>query len=203
MAQPLLPQTSRETHPSLPEEFIDSLILSPECPMCTEGYDSVEHIAARIPGCNHCLGKSCLLKLRRSKGDNTRKCPLCRTELWRQYDSDDEDAELHFIQRLWSTLCAIPNEEIPGDSTFETILANLRYSRIRWLSQLDILPCLLFACRVMHSAIRLDDTLSLKSLVLLRDATYYYYYHYYILFLNNHDTLSWEYSARAIEELSL
>jgi hypothetical protein len=92
MAQPSMPES--------PEKFIDSLILSSECPICTEEYDSLEHVVARIPGCNYILGKSCLLKWLHSKCNNADRCPLCRKELYRLYDSDDKDADLQFIHRV-------------------------------------------------------------------------------------------------------
>jgi hypothetical protein len=193
MARPSLLET--------PEKFIDSLVFSPECPICTEDYDSIEHIVARIPGCNHVLGKSCLIEWLRSKCKNADKCPLCRKELWRQFDSDDEDADLHFIQRLWGRLCEIASEESPDDSIFEAILTTRRYHRTRWPSQSEILPFLLFTCQVMHSAIRLDDALGLKSAALSQNATYAWYNG--CMFLDDRDTFSWEHLECASKNFRL
>jgi hypothetical protein len=96
------------------------------------------------------------------------------------------------------TLFAISNEESPDDSTFETALATLRYHRTRWPSHYTILPCLLFTYRVMHSAIRLDDTLGLKSAILSANAAYAWYDG--TTLQESPSSFSWENFVRAIEE---
>ncbi|KAL6707257.1 hypothetical protein ACN47E_004245 [Coniothyrium glycines] len=65
------------SHTTLDDEAVPLL---DECPICLDNYSSEPRLRiANLPNCAHHVGASCLSTLLRTRPDEEKKCPLCRT----------------------------------------------------------------------------------------------------------------------------
>ncbi|CAE7030977.1 hypothetical protein PTNB73_05331 [Pyrenophora teres f. teres] len=52
-----------------------------ECSICSEAFDSADHIAVEVQGCRHVIGQACLSRWVESSSYTHDKCPTCRGPL--------------------------------------------------------------------------------------------------------------------------